>query len=229
MTCLIGLHLGAYAMIGADTMIYHPHQITYAPKIASARFGLVAGAGVADLIDTIAATLATGGPFTLEHITRLITREVESYSGPTHLNGIDVRDHTQFFLTTSDALTRSVSIHWGTPENGYELLPIATGRGVPVMPMDAPNGAFDEMVARLAARIRPLASVENQEERDENIRCHCRVIGEEIAWIAARSRTVSPAYQIGVHVPDGIGLSQVLTRPEENPILTWTRNAPPNP
>jgi hypothetical protein len=87
MTCLIGLNLGAYAMIGADTMIYHPTQITYAPKILRTPFGLIAGSGLTDLIDNVVKRLADDAALNVDHVRRLIIHEFEKFSGPMRLHG----------------------------------------------------------------------------------------------------------------------------------------------
>jgi len=219
MSCLIGLHLGGYVMLGADRMVYHPNEITYTQKIARTRFGLVAGCGLAELTDNVADRLASEIPVNLEHVQCMVLDEVNSFQGLTHVGATDIREHTMFMVTGSDAATHLVALNYLTPENQYLALPIVAGRGLPIVPMDAPAGAFEEMVEAMSGGIRMATSADDGEALSENIRHHSRIIGEQIGWIAHRSRTVSPEFQIAVHLPSGIRISEVLSAADQAPVF----------
>jgi hypothetical protein len=205
-------------MIGADTMIYHPvRAATYAPKISRTQFGLIAGAGLSDLTNAVATRLALDRTENLAQVAEKIRSEVRAFQGPTHLpGGIDVRDHTVFLLTSPDAVNRNVHLHWGTPENGYDLLPVALGQGFPVLPLDAPPNAFEEMGRRLADACRVAPSADG-DEFAASIRYHSELIGAQLAWIAAQSQMVSHEFQVAIHTPTGVRISRVMQTPDEPP------------
>ena len=208
MSFLVGLQLGRYVMLGADTQITGA-EVTYAPKLFRIRTGLVGGVGLSDLVDALVGRLVATHAVNLSRITDIIHEERSRYSGPTHLpDGTDVLEHTAWILTTEFRERASIAAYYFTSENGYEALPIAEGQALPIMPMDAPGGAWRQVADRINDSIRPPKA---DDDIDENILYHTQLVGQVIANVAQYSGTVSVAFQVGIHIRGGtVRLSEML-------------------
>jgi hypothetical protein len=224
MTLLIGINLGEYAIIGADT------RVNQGParwedgnqKIQIVPTGLMAGAGLAVVHDEVRAALLRNPQTRGADIAATARAVCERWRGQhRRVAGADLVDVTQFIMTMQGAEPGSpLFLNVWHPEQPDALLPVVQNRGFPIMPIDTNAADLTEVDEWLQREVRPIGS---GDELETVIRSHTRLIGAIISSIAQKSTYVSESFSVGVHfrAPQEIRLSEIMRTPDD--FLRWAR------
>lgn len=213
MTYIIGMRLGGYELLAADTLVSHPNGNTNELKIKATPLGLIAGAGIKDLIDNVAREVGRGENPSRQSVQMDVWWEVLMYRGPRRIpDGRDGVDLTNFVATLT--FRNATSLYWITPEADWYPLSLAAGRSNAILPYDAPDEeTLETVIPRLEARITPQDNFANNDEFTAHIQRHATIAGEEIARMAALSQTVCAQYQVAIHRDNRIKLTGFIDDP----------------
>jgi hypothetical protein len=216
MTLIVGLNLGDYALLGADTRVVckYPDGSTEnddeAAKICKFSLGIIAGAGLESLVQS-AVALTTGADIT--HVDQLLDIiEQERKRALDAEPDADVKigiEHTGWMFTylaaqNGDkpqlaATTQLMNPRWeAIPLNESWLLP----------PAGATVDQIREWLAFLKANLKPM---DNSQDIESNVNYHRDVVGQLMRKVSEVNPTVAASFQIAVHsAPNRVGISPVF-------------------
>jgi len=215
MTLIVGLNLGDYALLGADTRVVckYPDGTVEnddeAIKIYRFGLGVIAGAGLESLVKS---AIALTNGVDIAHVDQLLDiveqerkRVLDAEADADVKSGIE---HTGWMFTYLAAKN-------GDRPQLATTAPLAPTRWEPV-PLNhtwllAPAGATVEQIrewlAFLEANLKPLDHSENMQS---NINHHRDVVGQLMRTVSQVNSSVAATFRIGVHSsPNRVGISPV--------------------
>jgi hypothetical protein len=234
MTLIVGFNLGGFVMLGADTRLssYPNEQLVYrddTKKIENVECGLIAGAGLASLIDAVKTRIDDEE---LNHTDRIIDymKGEVSYARQqpwsVHPRVRDAIDHTGWmfsYVTMSDPNDpATAAMRLAVLGASQEQLGLVGVNDVWLLP---PTGTTEEQFwewKRFAKNaIRPLSGAVEADAFGEHIRHHAECIDTLIHMVSDVNEGVAPTYQLGLHLmnPPFRAISNIIN---DTGTIEWT-------
>lgn len=220
MTIALGIHLGTYAMLAADTRITYPTYLWLhddaARKIQKTTLGLITGAGYVPLLDQVKRKLATESPTNTNDILAII-REARA-------NMLEAGGEVQSLVQTTgwiftynsladgQAVTRLAIFHPSVSMTEIGLY--AKGDPCIVFPPEVPRDAADSITAEIKRSVKLPSELE---PFDDNLGKNCSVIAVLIKSLQPYCPSISKRFQIGVHISEKTAISDIIDIPEDKP------------
>jgi hypothetical protein len=211
LSLIVGLHLGAYALIAADTRLsYYVNDVfgyrDDSEKIQVIEPGIISGAGLASLVDNVKKRLDDDELGVIDRISDLVRGEV-AYTNQqpwaTERRVADAIGHTAWMFTfvgvppglqLSDAVLR---LALTVPDKNYALAHVAPNDAWLFPPTDTTEEQFWTWKRRMKDGIEPLLRAEDFQA---NLSRHVDLVGQLMADVSAVNKGVAPTFQVGVHV-----------------------------
>jgi hypothetical protein len=214
-TLIVGLNLGDYALLGADTRVTCRHQNgdqyfeDDADKIYRFSLGVIAGAGLQSLVES-AKDLVDGAAIAhIDHLAEIIEQERTRV-----LDGIaesDVREgiaHTQWmftYLAAQNANRPQLATTGGGANQHWTAVPL--NRAWLLSPAGTTPEQLQEWADFLQENMRP---VQEGEDLNANMAHHREVIGRLMRMVSQVNEGVSATFRVGIHaVPNRVGISNL--------------------
>lgn len=216
MTINIGINLGDYVILAADTrsvcglgdtIISHSdgHE-----KVQKSEMGLITGAGYADLLDDVKKQIAQENISHTDQIIHIIKKCRENLSIKSASSPIMV---SKWIKTTSWLLTYTTSVHRSPVlrlaliQSDDKIVCYDKNKSCVIMPSDSTHEEVERVASLVDGKIRPLHELAI---RDENVSYHVALIRAVIKGVSQNHESVSQSFQIGIHTIDGkMGISGI--------------------
>lgn len=212
MTINIGINLGEYIILAADTRteyFLHGRQVytDESQKIQKTRIGLITGAGYKGLLDAVKYQLAQRDINHTDQIIQVVKKQVGAFSQQTFPEIKKATNMTGWLLTYKTLVVKKPILRLALlhPQFNYKLALCKKNKASVIMPLGA-NEEITKVVSNtINKKIKPL---ENISEVKENISYHSALIKQIISIVSKNFKSVSPTFHIGVHsIDDKMGIS----------------------
>ena len=241
MTLLVGMHLGSYVIIAADTRAswYTPKgKFGYrddAEKVRETDLGLITGAGLANILDPVKDALATNdhGVRTTHDLEALMRNAREAYRDEVDWWNAKPYLWEAFEITgwlftyqggdSPTAETCTLRLACASGSDGFRCRLIAPDQVYVSTPTGLAQEQVDAFRDWINEQLIPLAS---PSDFSANLNHHIGLIREVMKAVADLNDGVSAQFQVGVHthgVPGGgsyVGISQIVADDKFNLALT---------
>ncbi|MBA7501464.1 hypothetical protein ES706_00034 [subsurface metagenome] len=212
MTINIGINLGKYIILAADTRtVYFLHgRQMYTDenqKIQKTKIGLITSAGHKGLLDEVKYQLAQRDIKHTDQIIQIIKEQVDAFSPRTYPEIKKVIDMTGWLLTYKTLVGKKPILRLALlhPQFNYELALYGKNKACVIMPFEANEETTEAVSDTINKKIKPL---ENISKIKENISYHSALIKQSVSTVSKNFESVSPTFHIGVHSIDGkMGIS----------------------
>lgn len=222
MTIAIGLHLGSYVMLVADTrttnyLFGQPTQFRDdSEKIHRTGFGLLTGAGYCPLLDGLEgrfAALSNGGSTNdLLRIAREERARLEPQMRMARLLSGKVVDNTGWIFTYLTEADGDFKLRLGLlhPTIGdREFAVYGSGQSCMIAPAEATPKQADILISGFEKRMKPLIELELN-ALQESIAYHSNLMSSLVREASPLFPSISALSQVGVHViSNHWGISQI--------------------
>lgn len=217
MTINIGINLGHYIILGADTrsvycwgnkIIRHSdeHQ-----KIQKTKIGLITGAGYTDLLDDVKRQIAEQD---IEHTDQIIDiirkcRENLSVRPFFPVLGSKWIEGTSWLLTYMTVIHDSRVLRLALIHRQFDdkVAFCENNKSCVIMPADSTPEESEHVTSIVNSQVKPL---EDLTRINENISYHVTLIRGVIKAVSENHKSVSRSFQIGAHTVDGrMGISGI--------------------
>lgn len=216
MTIAIGINLGLYAILAADTRTTYftpnsPFHDDNKSKVHKTTMGLITGAGFCPLLDFVNTRLAT---VKIENSYSMLSIIKEARE--------QIRQKWQHYSLIDSSIEQTGWIFsYYTPENDKQTLRVGAyhqslnkddyvlyGVGDPVIiyPSELTHEEVDNIHPNILSKI---AIPNNQSEIQSSIQHNTTIIAALILALSPLCRSISNRFQIGVHMNGQIGVSQI--------------------
>ena len=219
MTMVVGLQLGSYTMLVADTRMtfYPPNEASYFEdgneKIHHTQLGIISGAGNGGLLRRVAARL-DGEEFATcnsnGHIEQAIIEECEDYLVPSDPHLAEMTRATAW-LTTYVGHGDDLVPHFRITVMGgrdRRLLRFPDGEVLTLMPPEATDELRKAVATMLRERIKQLPRF-NVVDLQESVLWNGLMAATAIQELGKHLAGISQSYQIGIQTPLGCYISDV--------------------
>jgi len=209
MTINIGINLGDYVLLAADTRSVRSLRDTIIShsdrheKVQKSEMGLIAGAGYADLLDDVKKQIAQENIRHTDQIIHIIKKcrenlSIKSTSSPIMVsNWIKI---TSWLLTYTTSVHRSPVLRLALIQSDDEISCYPKNKSCVIMPSDSTHEEVERITSLVDDNIKRLHGLAR---RDENISYHVTLIREVIKGVSQSHESVSQSFQIGIHTIDG--------------------------
>lgn len=213
MSVVIGMHLGAYVLLAADTRVtFFPDETGPAVfrddrvKVRKTRMGIMAGVGLSQLLDGVQARLEREDPGDTDRIIAIIQDEREKvpedwFTSPRVRNAVDNETCWLFTYVNSTQPDTPTLDTWrlrlalAHPHSAYRLALCSPGSGSICMPVSVPGAG--ELQDTLHRNLRPL---DDLRDLQSNVEHHVGLCSSLIRHIAAVETSVSAYVHVGLHI-----------------------------
>jgi hypothetical protein len=217
-TLLVGINLGSYVVMGADTRVswYTPDgEFRFhdeGEKIQKTDIGLITGAGLINILDPVKKMLAHKEVVThtrrieaLMRDTRNRFRDDHDWTDQPHV--IEALAHTCWLFTYFGSDTASARAQGNVtlrlalahPSSDYNRDVIATNSAVVVMPTGSTENQVDALHRVVNEHIAPL---ESASDFVKNVNYHVGLIAGAMEAVAGFNQGVTQTFQVGIHTAD---------------------------
>lgn len=226
MTMVVGMHLGSYVLIAADTrMTYYPSASTRSwrdgkGKVHTTKLGLISGAGFAPLLDAVRQRLATGegeGIRCLDDIKRITAEEASRHRPPLEWPDDAKRAHEK----SAWLMTWLNPTRLGGDHLRLGLLPAFTdphvysiekGDVALLAPLELSPDDIEKARENLK---RDMVTPDTPEGFVASVEENVALVASAIRWGASVSDGVGEDFQVGVHTERSqTGVSEIVTATE---------------
>jgi hypothetical protein len=226
MTLILGMNLGSYVLLAADTRVswYPPGQpMQYhdeREKIRRTRMGIMTGMGLVNLLDSVKERFDEEDPLHTDRLRQIIVEERDALppgwmQSPRVKQAVEHETCWMFSYVGADDLDNAtpesvrLRLALSHPHDEYQLRIYPPNSGGMGFPVGVTEDLADEIQQALNDALQPLENFSNFET---NLRHHVGVAAFMIRVVAKINDTVSPTFQIGVHRLDaGIAVSEICT------------------
>ena len=212
MTAIIGMNLGYYVMLAADTRTTYyppgspPFWLDNTEKVCRTQPGIVTGMGYSDFTDAVKVRFAAEEPGHTERMVAII-REERARFEQTWPGDERVQHHVRNIncwmasygtivddgRSPAEPTLRLALIH---PQHDYQLALIQRNKAL----VGYPDGMTPEQAAPMTELINEqLKPMNSWDEFQSNMEYHVALAGSVIKCLAAINDGVSPLFQVGVH------------------------------
>jgi hypothetical protein len=226
MTLIVGMNLGFYALLAADTRAsYYPFDQPMQfnderEKIRRNRMGIMTGMGLVDLLDAVKKRFEDEDPMHTDRVRQIIIEErakVPEFlmTSPRVKQAVEHETCWMFTYIGADDLDSiapdsfRLRLAFSHPHDDYALRFYPTNTGGIGFPVGVSDEAMSELQHVLNENLLPLADVSQFEA---NLEHNMTLAATIIRTVSAINNTVSPSFQIGVHhLSAGKAVSDVCT------------------
>jgi len=214
-TLIVGLNLGDYALLGADTRVTCRHQngAQYfeddADKIYRFSLGLIAGAGLQSLVESAKDLVDEAAIAHIDQLAQIIEQERTRV-----LDGIAEREvregiaHTQWmftYLAAQNANRPQLAMTGGRASQHWTALPV--DRAWLLSPAGTTAEQLQGWADFLHENMRPL---QEGDDLNDNMAHHREVIGRLMRTVSQVNEGVSDTFRVGIHaLPNRVGISNL--------------------
>jgi len=217
MTIAIGINLGSYAILAADTRTtYHlfgmPFYDDNSSKVQKTTMGLITGAGFCTLLDGVKKKLATEQVADTDCVLRIIKEETEMTRNawreyPQIESWIEQTGWIFSYMTVSSdqPLLRLGVFHPSLNREIYATYEV--GNPAIIFPVELNSRIADEIHDLVLERIKvPTGVADLQSSIEQN----STLIGTVISELQPSCRSISRCFQIGIHSGGQTGISDLV-------------------
>lgn len=219
MTINIGINLGDYIILAADTRTVYvwPNKIIHHSdehqKIQKTKIGLITGAGYKDLLDDAKRQISQKDIENTDQIIDIIRKCREDFSpelfsfSPPGRRWIEATSWLLTYMTPVDnsPTLRLALIH---PQFNDEIALYKKNTCCVIMPAESTLEECDRITNLVHSQIKLLEDISTIHK---NIRHHVILIREVIKVVSEKYQSVSEFFQVGIHTIDGkIGISAII-------------------
>lgn len=219
MTINIGINLGEYILLAADTrsvlcwgtrVIDHSDE---AEKIQETKAGLITGAGYEDILEDVKDQISKSDIIYTDEIIAIITKSREKWLSRLPFYSGEMRTWikttswllTYITLENESPVLRLSIIH---PEYEDKIAYCQLNKSLVVMPGGSTPKQVVGITRLINKNIKPLESLP---DLNQNINYHVVVIRSTIQAISQEFDSVGPSFQIGIQTIDGkTGVSDII-------------------
>lgn len=216
MSVVIGMNVGCYVMIAADTRItwYLPDGSARfrdeKAKIHHTKMGLIAGVGLSNLLDSVARRLGNEEVLHTDRIVEIL-REERGHVPGRWLENERVRNAVEHetcwmytymschSLTSPDLTQSRLRLAVSHPQDGYHPVRYLPSSGGVCLPFGVTPQQADLLQELLDNDMQPCLDVSRIQETISHNGALCAYLIQEVSRL---DETVSPSFQLGVHVFD---------------------------
>ena len=212
-TLVVGMNLGTYALLAADTRVsYYPNGVfqylDMREKIQPTSMGLITATGFTGFLDPVEKLLLSRPIESSEDIVDVVA-EVKAdvvarpwMSDPRVVEGIEASSWLFTYRTPDIENPRAHLLRLAQlgAHTGWRLALGLCGYGCMNRPVGAPNSLLAEQCELANQTIRPLDSLDNFAD---NFRQHYRTCLNIFRAVSEKCATVSPTFQIGLTFVSG--------------------------
>jgi len=217
MTIAIGINLGSYAILAADTRTtYHVFNVPFyddtSSKIQKTMMGLITGAGFCPLLDNVKSRLAieqvTNTDSTLSIIKGEIEKTLQTWQTYSQIHYWIEQTGWIFSYTTminNQPLLRIGIFHPSIDKKRLGIYEI--GKPAIIFPVELDREKVEAICDPILRRIgAPADSSELESSFEQN----SRVIGAVINALQPHCPSISRRFQIGIHMGGRVGVSDLI-------------------
>jgi len=216
MTINIGINLGRYIILAADTRTVYcldGRIIRYSDehqKIQKTKVGLITGAGYTDLLDDVKKQIAQENVNHTDQIIVIIRKCRENLQlkpAFSSVLGSKWIEATSWLLTYMTPIRNAGTLRLALihPQFGDKIAVCQKNKSCVIMPADSTPEQSEHVTNIVNSQIKPL---EEPTRINENIDYHVALIRGVIKGVSQDHRSVSQSFQIGIHTIDGrMGIS----------------------
>jgi hypothetical protein len=216
MTIAIGINLGSYAVLAADTRTtYHrfgmPFYDDNSTKVQKTTMGLITGAGFLPLLDSVKRKLATEQITNTERVLSIIKEESERtlQAWRTHSQIDSWVEQTGWIFSYTTLLNNQPALRVGIfhPSiNKETYVTYEVGYPEIILPVELDHETAEAIYDPILQQIKvPGDSSELQSSIDQNI----AVIGALINALQPHCPSISRRFQVGIHSGGQVGISDL--------------------
>jgi len=219
MTINIGINLGEYIILGADTRterLLGNRKMFYSDedqKIQETKIGLITGAGYKDILDDVKRELSQRDTENTTEIIQIVKKSKDKFliNRPPFFT-VDEKwfEPTCWLLTYMTIIDKFPGLRLALihPQFNHDIALYEKYMPCVVMPRDSTPEELEFIAEFVNGKIKPLEDISKIEE---NIIYHVGLIQKVIRDVSEKHDSVSQSFQIGVHVIDGsIGISPII-------------------
>jgi hypothetical protein len=210
-TLVVGLHLGTYAIIAADTRVSYYIDDVFGYEDDSEKLmmidpGIISGAGLVSLLDNVKHRLDDDDLGVIDRITDLVKGEVafakQSLAG-SEARVLEAIGYSAWMLTfvgvppDAEPKTAFLRLALVSADHDYAIAHVPPPDAWLLPPTGTSEEQFVTWRRRLKAGIKPL---EKPEDFTSNLQYHIDLIGGLIRDVSEVNRGVAPTFQVGVHI-----------------------------
>jgi hypothetical protein len=226
MTLIVGLHLGGYALIAADTRLsFYPNGIHMfrddEEKIrrTTELGGVISGAGWAELLDRVKERLSTERITVIDRIVEITTETVAhaktlpGASDPMVVEALKTTGWMFTFIGTDNSTEPPSAVLrlgiLGANDTGIRAVQPKSWYLFP--PTGTTPEQYEEWAAHMRTGLLPPTVPMDVEAFGKNLAHHVGIVGELMQKVAAANPGVARTFQIGVHIPFmGTAVSNII-------------------
>lgn len=240
MTAIVGFNLGTYVLIAADTRVsYYPNgRLVYRDdekKIRKTSMGIIAGAGLADFLDTVKERLEQEQITHTDRILEIVREERQALNGKPWSRDTRVQEALKttawmFTYLGVDSLenptpgSAKLRLAMTLPEENYKIAFVLPGNAWVFPPTPATREQQERWHRFAADNLQPL---DDGSPLAPNITHHAAVATHLIREISGENAGVSPTLQIGLHfLPICTAISAILS--DDNTECEWSWSGLPD-
>lgn len=214
MTVIIGMNLGQYVLLAADTRVTYYRGVSETPewqddneKILKTTMGLITGMGLVQLLDPVKNQLSVEDPIHTDRIIEIIKqqRAIADRRWPTDPRIREALDHVTCWMfsyvtssdpqhPTPDTVTLRLAI--AHPHNGYQLSLYGAPSGAIGFPHGIEPREAESITKFLNDNIKPMS---DWSEFESTVNHNASLAAQIIRYLSEINEGVSPYFQIGVH------------------------------
>jgi len=223
MTINIGINLGEYVilaadtrtnyMIGNDTIVYEDEH----EKILKTKIGLITGSGYVSLLNDVKNELKRNEVEHTNEIVEIIKRNREKHINQSKTNPYifgdiqkTLQESTCWLFTYITAIDNFPTLRLSLvhPQFNDVIALYEKNKTCVIMPMESSKDECERIGSKLNADIEQF---EDTGKIHENIQDYIKILSSLIKLVSQKYESVSPSFQIGIHTLDGkTGISSVV-------------------
>ena len=216
-TIAIGINLGLYAILAADTRTTYqlpgiPFYDDNSAKVQKTKIGLITGAGFLPLLDGVKKKLATEEVTHTERVLGIIKEETErtlnAWRAYPQIESWIERTGWIFSYTTllnNQPLLRVGIFHPGLSQEAHAIYEV--GKPATILPMELDQETATAIYDSTLQRIKVPT---NSSELQSSIVQNSTVIGAVISALQPHCPSISRRFQVGIHSGGQMGVSDLI-------------------
>lgn len=236
MTIAIGLHLGSYIMLAADTRVtWHAFGMDIShrddsEKIRRTNVGIITGAGWVDLLDSVKSRMANEHLVSTNDLIRTIREERARLAPPPGIDPAKVTNFTGWIFSYTTEIDSQFKLRLAMSHpsisEGKEIALYKEGELAMIAPAEATETQASTISNLLRENMRkPLGipDLADSAKLQNHISHHWLIVAAAIKGLQPNFKSISDKVQIGVHLLSGArGVSDISSLDNPNFTLSLT-------
>ena len=207
MTLILGLHLGSWSMVAADTREVRFNPPDFEPeigndackKVAQTLDGLIAGSGILQVVYPINEWLGREAVDDTDSIVSEMKRVADVVIGGMPDVGELKKAAQRTGSVRSSPRGREVKLEMFQSDQGYWPLDINVGFPITLLPVDTTLADFEPSLYALKAKLRPERGLKNL---NASLEYHLGLVAKFMREATTISSVLSDSIQVGYHTRD---------------------------